>query len=402
MIVEHAVFWRDFFFEIRRQLPVGDTLDSEGQNLGVAAATVIIRELFPEISQEDFSMLFRLSPIPGFEPIKSYPDDLANHAQIEFEKAGLTPTAFDVAAILFETTGIEIPRNAEIDIENRDLAMALTSSGLYYANIRLSIDALSYKDSPELKGRLKLAVNEISKFVEGERERFNQDLVAKLEEQKTAVLKEIENTKNDIINDLQSNGAKHTDSANTELRKVHEMGETMLERIQTEGSSMLDQKKNELVENLILQDVMELWDEKADNHKRWFQIGAILFFGMIAVPILAGIVNFDAVTAVVKSMLPAGSTLPWGSLLVFTLPALGYAWILRLVSRFTLQNLTLADDAAQRSVMAKTFIRLAAEEKVHDEKDRAIMLNALFRPIPGAKEQDLQPPTIADFVSKQS
>lgn len=177
---------------------------------------------------------------------------------------------------------------------------------------------------------------------------------------------------------------------------------TVIDNLASAANTMLENKKNELVETIINEDAMQLWNTKADRHTKLFRIGAILFGFLIAIPIIVLLWNFSSSAALVKDMIPSNAAVPWGSLLVFTVPILGYAWILRLVSRFTLHNLTLADDASQRSVMAKTFIRLVGQGDVNDDKDRAIMLNALFRPMPGVNEKDIQPPSIADFVSQKN
>ncbi len=369
MIAEHTVFWRDFFLETRKELPVGDTLDSKGQNLGIAAATVLIRTFFPETTEEDFSALFRFSSIPGFEPIPYYPDDLGDHAKIEFEKGGLKPTAFDIAAILFETTGIEIPRDTELNIRNRELARELKSHGFYYPSIRMSIDALAYKESPELKGRLTSALDQIANFVDKQQEQFSQDLVTNLEKWKSSAFDEIESKKTEILTDLESNGAKHIENA-----------------------------KEEFKASFVLETAMRLWKTKAAQHTRLFYIGAAVFVLAILLPVGLVIENWDRLTTEFAKLVPRDQPFAFGSLILVTIPALGYAWILRLFSRFTLQNMILADDASQRRVLANTFIRLVGEGKVED-KDRTIMLNALFRPIPGAKEQDIQPPNLADFVN---
>ncbi|WP_434052360.1 MAG: DUF6161 domain-containing protein [Roseibium sp.] len=173
-----------------------------------------------------------------------------------------------------------------------------------------------------------------------------------------------------------------------------------LRDIENNSKKHLENVKNELKENFILQDAMTLWEDKAKRHMNFFYFGAFIFSATIIVAVVGLLWHWTPVTLAVKSLVPEGQSIALGNLVLVTVPVLACAWVLRLLSRFTLQNLNLADDALQRSVMAKTFIRLSGEGKVEEDTDRTIMLNALFRPVPGAKEQDLQPPNLSDFISK--
>lgn len=84
----------------------------------------------------------------------------------------------------------------------------------------------------------------------------------------------------------------------------------------------------------------------------------------------------------------------------FVIPILGVAWVLRLVSRQFLEHLALESDAEQRVAMLRTFIALQRSTDVKlDAKERILILEALFRPV-DAKQPDVAPPTISDFVSR--
>jgi hypothetical protein len=83
------------------------------------------------------------------------------------------------------------------------------------------------------------------------------------------------------------------------------------------------------------------------------------------------------------------------------IPVLGAAWLLRLISRFLNNNQVLADDARHRQVMTQTYLALVADPNSQvTEKDRLIMLNAIFRPLPGAQTDEVAPPTILDLLKK--
>ncbi|MBG6205403.1 hypothetical protein IWQ49_000047 [Labrenzia sp. EL_126] len=170
------------------------------------------------------------------------------------------------------------------------------------------------------------------------------------------------------------------------------------QQLEDQANTMLDAKKRELVETVILEDAMELWEGKAKKHNKYFAIGAGVFMTAVLVPIIYIFTHLVTTVNAIEVLTPEGKAFQISNLVVVTIPVLGYAWILRLISRFTLQNMMLSDDASQRSVMAKTFIRLVGHGQADENHDRAIMLNALFRPLPGAGEPDIQPPNLTDFL----
>lgn len=97
----------------------------------------------------------------------------------------------------------------------------------------------------------------------------------------------------------------------------------------------------------------------------------------------------------------ATGNVPYVGLLLVLIPMLGAAWLLRLISRFLNNNQVLADDARHRQVMTQTYLALVADPNSQvTEKDRLIMLNAIFRPLPGAQTDEVAPPTVLDLLKK--
>jgi hypothetical protein len=79
----------------------------------------------------------------------------------------------------------------------------------------------------------------------------------------------------------------------------------------------------------------------------------------------------------------------------------GWAWSIRIVSRVFMQNMALWADAGQRAVLVRLFLALQKEGGMQaDEKERILLLNALFRPIGETKDDDLSPPSLVDFIQK--
>ena len=125
----------------------------------------------------------------------------------------------------------------------------------------------------------------------------------------------------------------------------------------------------------------------------WF----VLFAG-IAVGVGAYIyTNIVAIAADIPK--DKEGVITYHSLVFFIVPVVAVAWLLRLISRFVSTSLQLRDDARHRDAMLKTYLALVGnkDSKV-DEKDRLVMLTAIFRPLPGAQSEDVAPPSIMDLV----
>src|SRR5882757_5918605 len=66
-----------------------------------------------------------------------------------------------------------------------------------------------------------------------------------------------------------------------------------------------------------------------------------------------------------------------------------------------IQNLNLADDAAHRRSLALTYMGLLQNEKhPASDQDRAIILNALFRPIPPQTNDEGPPAGLIELIRK--
>jgi hypothetical protein len=90
-------------------------------------------------------------------------------------------------------------------------------------------------------------------------------------------------------------------------------------------------------------------------------------------------------------------------ILFITAPLAVVIWVLRAILRRANLNLALAEDAAQRSVMAQTYVNLLTNGDVTEDKDdRKIMLEAIFRPLPGIQEMDTAPPSIINFSNPKA
>jgi hypothetical protein len=99
--------------------------------------------------------------------------------------------------------------------------------------------------------------------------------------------------------------------------------------------------------------------------------------------------------------LASGGTFSLSSVAAVTIPALLYAWLLKNVSRMFIHNLNLADDAAHRKSLAITYLGLSANPKLSiSDADRALVLNALFRPTPSQSLDEGPPSGLLELIRK--
>ena len=169
------------------------------------------------------------------------------------------------------------------------------------------------------------------------------------------------------------------------------------EALKKDTEPMLKAAKQEVLEVEILRTAQDAWKEKYDAHWNSFKWGGSIFITLIVALLFIGGWNSASIATFVKDLASQSSV--FGTLAVVTVPVAGIAWVLRLISRFTLQNLNLAHDAQQRRVTIETYANLVGTASaIAQEKDRAIMLAAIFRPLPGSHSPDVAPPSLLDLI----
>ena len=136
-----------------------------------------------------------------------------------------------------------------------------------------------------------------------------------------------------------------------------------------------------------------------------------MFFILIAICVVAVICQFDAIKSLITEVTASGNNSKFeigqtaqllSRFLIFTLPVATAIWILRVILRFANLNLSLAEDAAQREVMAQTYVNLLSTGQLTEKEDRQLMLAALFRPLPGIQEIDAAPINLGDILNPKA
>lgn len=125
------------------------------------------------------------------------------------------------------------------------------------------------------------------------------------------------------------------------------------------------------------------------------------FILLLVIPSAFIVMNWDDVAGYVEHLAVIGGTFSLGTLVVVTIPALAYAWLLRHVSRIFVSNLAVANDADYRRVLAATFLGLIRIKQTNiGDQERALVLNALFRPAPPHSADEGPPIGLLDMIKK--
>lgn len=151
-------------------------------------------------------------------------------------------------------------------------------------------------------------------------------------------------------------------------------------------------------QHMKLQAPVAYWRNKKDRHlaesarrKFW-----VIFMGTALFLFLAGYVwlNFHEKAGVV----------PWREIVGFFVLSSMVFWVMKVLVRLFLSAIHLAEDAAEREVMAMTYMALVrgdeTQTKYLDEKDRALVLAPLFRPSSTGVIDDGAPPHVSEIITK--
>jgi len=145
-------------------------------------------------------------------------------------------------------------------------------------------------------------------------------------------------------------------------------------------------------EKMALRGPVEYWSKRQDHHKD-FAVGfGILSFILIVVG--GGALALWA-SQVFGAIPDNGSPKAW-QLASLVIVAVFLTWAIRLVIRLFLSHSHLRTDAAERVVMTQTYLALLEENKLAEEKDRSLILGALFRPASDGmvKEENIPHPML--------
>ncbi|MCW2274783.1 hypothetical protein GJ654_19140 [Rhodoblastus acidophilus] len=151
-------------------------------------------------------------------------------------------------------------------------------------------------------------------------------------------------------------------------------------------------------ESSSLESAANIWKSKVIKHYFVFILGIIALSVLSVGFAWAVLWNIDAII----SHLPkkTDGDIPYGALAIMIIPLLACLWVLRIAGLWITNAQTLAEDSEQRRAMLDTYFALVADENAKmEQSDRILILNAIFRPLPGHQTEDVAPPSLLDLAS---
>jgi hypothetical protein len=158
--------------------------------------------------------------------------------------------------------------------------------------------------------------------------------------------------------------------------------------------------KQSLSEEVKLRSASKLWSDRARWHRSVAIISLIAFIGILCLALWYIGSHFKQIV----ELLPRDKDnhVEYVSIALLAIPAIGIGWGLKVLARFIQNNSILGDDSRQRQAMTRTYLALVADKDSGvTEKDRLVMLNAIFRPLPGTQVDEVAPPTILDLMKRE-
>lgn len=213
----------------------------------------------------------------------------------------------------------------------------------------------------------------------------------------------------DAISDIEE---KLGDTVEVHLKEVNDANNALKKLIKDHSNdieSRIENAAKAIGASVKLREAFSLWETKEKKHRKLFLDGCALFGAMLFVFVAVIYIFWDGIieTVALTGTTPKTGAVPLTAqllsrIVLISLPFAIAIWLLRAILRWANLNLSLAEDAAQRAVLAKTYVNLISDGAVIESEDRQIMLNSLFRPLPGIKDLDIPPTTLKDFVDIKS
>jgi hypothetical protein len=145
-------------------------------------------------------------------------------------------------------------------------------------------------------------------------------------------------------------------------------------------------------EKMTLRGPVEYWSNRQKHHEQYSRMFGIISFVLILIG--GGAMTFWA--ADVFGTVPQNEVPKAWQVASLAVVAVFLTWAIRLVIRLFLSHSHLRTDAAERVVMTQTYLALLEEDKLSEEKDRSLILAALFRPASDGmvKEENIPHPML--------
>ena len=224
-----------------------------------------------------------------------------------------------------------------------------------------------------------------------------------------------------ILKDMQEQAGSVRAAAQMSYREVEKSIENMKASVEThisESRSNLEQnivslsdKISKLEEDIprikqlahesaALNSSKKIWENRISKYKttHWVSLGLITFVIIVFVCLTVAY-GGDYIK---KFPIKADGDYAYAVILFSIIPVIAIAWILKFFGRIVSNSLVLKEDAELRDAMLNTYFALIGDpEAKFDSKERILIINAIFRPLPGHQSEDVAPPTLADLAKDQ-
>ncbi|RUM24370.1 hypothetical protein EFQ99_16415 [Rhizobium vallis] len=241
--------------------------------------------------------------------------------------------------------------------------------------------------------------------------RTGQQVIGELRTENATALKEVAEARLELER-AQSFFKSALNSSNQSLKTTTEGFQALSAEVSTRKGDV-DAFKEALREEAKIEAAKQLWDERATAASRGFWASAMLLFLTLVVVPVVGFVKLESVIEVLRhiaetTLLGIDQSKAEGGILlglainrivIVTVPLALYFWMVRILVRFNLRSQMLMDDARQRHTMMNTYFHLIEKQSAVKE-DRALILNALFRPTPGQQNDSVDPPNFTELMDK--
>lgn len=216
------------------------------------------------------------------------------------------------------------------------------------------------------------------------------------------------------IGGVQSDIAQLSESAaatQVVFAKVIEQSKQNEERISLSREN-IQRYSDAIREELRIDSTKKLWQQRATEGTNAFRVSAIAIAVLLVGPIYYAFSHLEALIKTLQLIGDAATSgIPTGvgetaahavaRLAVITVPLAIYFWAVKLLVRYNARSMMLMDDAQQRQTMMEVYTHLIENQGATPE-ERALVLNALFRPAPGHGPENVEPPNFTELLSKAS
>jgi hypothetical protein len=231
-----------------------------------------------------------------------------------------------------------------------------------------------------------------------------------LQAQDTVLREKLKETVGSItpeINEIRERAA----AAHVVFERVLEQSKENESRISLSQES-IQRHADAVREELQIDTTKKLWKSRARWGTASFWSSSLVIFAAFAAPILMAYKNVDGIIEILRHIgdaatrgLPPDATTAQlttatiSRLVIITIPLAIYFWAIKLLVRFNARSMMLMDDARQRETMMDVYFHLIEKNGATPE-ERALVLNALFRPAPGHGSENIDPPNFTELLNK--